>query len=178
MTKTFPPKAQPAARSLALVIAFAFLGVVIVVARELWSMRTGSQLESWLEPIFQVIGRARYQAWMFPAGIAAALVGIWLMIMAVFPRRQTHRGIISAANLWIRPMDIARHCTATAEKIPGVNRASTFATTRLVTVTVTGDPQDTDLAERVQTALSPITAALVDAPRLVVRIQSRNEPLS
>ncbi|AKK02261.1 DUF6286 domain-containing protein [Corynebacterium epidermidicanis] len=169
------PKAQPAARAVALLLAVALLGVVVVVGRELWTMRTGSQLQSWLEPIFETIGTARYQPWMFPAGLFAIALGLCLIVVAFLPRRATHRQLRSSARIWVRPVDIARLCTAHAQRVPGVLRASTFATPRAINISVTGDPNDPNLPGRVEESVYPILQQLIDDPKINIRVHSRNE---
>lgn len=175
MTKRTQPKAPPIARVYAMLTALALCGLIFVLLRELWSMRTGSQLESWLRPFFSLIGDVRYQPWMYPAGIAGVVVGILFVLGAMWPRRKTHWQTNSSATTWVRPVDVARMCTAAAEKVPGVIRATTASTAHRTTVYVTGDPTDAELEMQVIDAVQPVVDQLDPKPAVHVRIQNRGE---
>ncbi|MEJ5928020.1 DUF6286 domain-containing protein [Corynebacterium sp. H128] len=172
--KNYIPRSHPAARWVAVLLSFSLLGLAFVAARELWTKRTGTQLESWLVPVFEIIGRATYEDWMLYAGIFALLLGLVLVAIGIKPRRKTHRAVASAANIWIRDVDIARQCTATAEKVPGVRRASTYVTRTTVTVTITCSSHDDDVTERVSASITPLIAELATVPQLVLRTSPRN----
>lgn len=169
------PLAQPTARYTAVILGLLLLGLVGVVIRELWSMRTDSDLESWAEPITQVIGRATYQPWMLPAGIASIVLGIILIYIAFRPRTRTHRPLASTASLWTRSVDIARMCTAASEKVPGVMRAYSVATNKRVTVNVHGDVKDPTLQSRVEAVVEPLVAELEHEPDLAIRIHRKED---
>lgn len=168
--KTFTPRAQPSSRIFALTLCLLMFGVAGIAARELWTKRTGTALESWLSPIFELISRAQYQPWMLPVGILAIVVGLIFMFSSLKPRRATHQALAGEPTLWVRNVDIARMCTAVAERVPGVAVASTYASPRVVTVTVTGNSGDEPLPDRVRLAVHDKLAKLAKAPTLHVRM--------
>lgn len=176
--KPFVPRAQPASRFLAVALSLGLFALVGIAGRELWTKRTGTQLESWLRPVFDTVARARFESWMLPAGVAVAIVGIVFIVVALKPRPKTHVALAAGPNFWIRNLDIARLCTSTAERVPGVARATTYASPRTITVTVSGGERHDDLAERVHAAVSPIVDHLAASRRLQVKHQGSVEDRS
>ncbi|MEJ5997622.1 DUF6286 domain-containing protein [Corynebacterium sp. H130] len=173
--KPYKPKAMPASQVVAVLLSLGAFGLAAAAARELWTKRTGTALESWLRPVFDTISRAHFESWMFPAGVISAVVGLVLVIIALKPRPSTHEALAAAPNFWIRNVDVARLCTATAERVPSVATASTYAAPRHVTVTITGSDRHADLAERVAEAVQPILDQLADERTLTVKLHSLSE---
>lgn len=171
--KPYAPKGQPASRAIAVLLSVAAIGLAIAAARELWTKRTGTELESWLKPIFDLIARARYETWMLPVGVLVALIGVFFVIAALSPRPRTHVQLAASQNFWIRNVDVARLCTATAERVPRVAGASTYASPRSVVVSITGGDHHEDLPERVREAIDPVVAQLAEPRKLSVKFQSR-----
>lgn len=164
--KRYIPRAIAASQILSIALSLGAFALAIAAARELWTKRTGTELKSWLHPVFELISRAHYEPWMLPGGVVAALVGLIFIIVAVKPRPRTHVPLAAAPNFWIRNVNIARLCTATAERVPGVSKASTYASPRTVIVTVTGSDHHGDLAARVSDSIEPIVG-LLESPRRV-----------
>ncbi|QMV86167.1 hypothetical protein HW450_05485 [Corynebacterium hindlerae] len=167
------PRATPASRIVAILMSLSLFGVAICAARELWTKRTGTQLNSLLTPVFELIARAKYEPWMLPMGCLVVAVGFALIVIALKPRPRTHIQLRMAENHWTRNVDIARLCTAAAERVPGVARASTYASPRHVTVTISGNHSDSTLVERVTSTVHNVVAPLADAPQVQVRLQQQ-----
>lgn len=167
------PKSQPASRAVSVVLSMTAIGVAVAAARELWTKRTGTTLKSWLRPVFEFISRAEYQPWMLPVGMLVFVLGLVLIVVTVKPRPKTHVRLAQAPNMWIRDVDIARMCTATAERVPGVASASTHASPRTVVVSITGSNQHPDLAERVEAAVTPIVQQLSQPRKVSVKFHNR-----
>lgn len=81
--------------------------------------------------------------WMRPAGIAAVLVGVLLLILTLKPRKRTHLAVRPDDNLvWIRLGDVARLAADGAGRVDSVTSATVAGKRRRLRATVTtfGDP--------------------------------------
>ena len=79
---------------------------------------------------------------------------------------------IQRARSECRPIDIARLCTAQAERVPGVLRAHSTVTPKHITVSVNGDTSTAeDLTNRVTQQLTPHLANVAGAPTLTVHVK-------
>ncbi|WP_080793380.1 DUF6286 domain-containing protein [Corynebacterium pacaense] len=167
------PRATPLAKWVALLAGVALLAVSCMGARELYILGSDTTaLESWVEPVLEIIGNARYQYWMFPLGCASAVLGLVLLYISVRPRTRTHRRISSRVPVYMRPLDLMRMFTAAAEGVPGVATARTVVRTRQITVTVYGDTTDPELSRRVLEAVEPLGTLISPAPTVSVTLGS------
>ncbi|QGU02899.1 hypothetical protein CKALI_10220 [Corynebacterium kalinowskii] len=171
--KGYIPKGQPASRAVAVLLSIGSCGLAIAAARELWTKRTGTELKSWLKPVFDLIARAKYEPWMLPLGVAVVILGIYLVAVALKPRPMTHVQLAASPNFWVRNVDIARLCTATAERVPSVAGASTYASPKHVIVSITGSDQHHDLAQRVEAAILPIVEQLESPRKISVKFHNK-----
>lgn len=167
------PRGTPLAKWVALLIGIIFLAISFIGARELYILGSDTTAqESWIEPVLQIVGSARYQDWMLPLGIVSAVLGIALLYVSLRPRIHTHRQIKSSVPVYMRPIDLMRMFTAAAESVRGVSTARTSVKTRHITVTVDGDTTDPELSQRVQTAVEPLAQLLASTPSVSVSVGS------
>lgn len=167
------PAASPVARYITILVGLIAIALGVISIREYWLFTDEGHGLSLLKSSLDWIAAPSNQTWMLPAGIACVMVGVLLLYIAVRPRTKTHRRLDGDVNIYVRPVDIARMCTAHAEKTPGVLKAHTIATSRTVTVTLTGDTSDATLVPRVESVLSPLVAALAQQPQLKVKQAKR-----
>ncbi|MDO5670990.1 MAG: DUF6286 domain-containing protein [Corynebacterium sp.] len=157
---------------MAILIGLILFGVAIVCGREIWLRNSRSiDWDTWVEPIFMTIGDATYEPWMLPTGIAAALLGIFLVWVALRPRIRTHRRIRAAAPVWMRPVDISRLLAAAARGVPGVSTAVAHVSGGSAVVSVTG--HQPDLAPLIDATLTP----LIEDLGLNLSLKVRQRPL-
>lgn len=113
------PKASPAARTWAVILGLLLLAAGVVGVRETWLVGSGSDAQSWVQPVLNLIATKELQTWMIWAGIASIVVGLIFLFAAVKTRRTTHMQLASdTASMWMRPVDIARLSSATARRVP------------------------------------------------------------
>lgn len=167
--KIHDPRATPAAKWVALLFGVALLALAIIAGREIYILGSDTtNQQSWAHPVLEIIGNARYQDWMFPLGIVAAILGLILLYVAIRPRTKTHRRIEADIPIYMRPIDLVRMFTASAERVHGVKDAHTQITGRSIIVTIHGDSSDPDLIDRVTTTLTPLCGLLARTPTLEV----------
>ncbi|MBI8999505.1 DUF6286 domain-containing protein [Corynebacterium sp. CCM 9185] len=167
------PAASPVARYLAILLGLLLLAAAGVAGRDLYIRYADVEWQPWVSTATNWISALSYRNWMLPAGIAALIIGLLLLWASVRPRTKTHREINSEVAVWMRPVDIARMCTASAQRVPGVMGAHTVARKRSIDVTVIGNPQDQKLRDELQQSLRPLADLVAGAPALNVQVQKK-----
>lgn len=167
------PVAAPAAAPLALLVALLLLALGALGIRDALVAAGVLDGELFTVTIATAVDGFGAQTWMVPVGIALAVVGLLLLVVALKPRRRTELAVSSTVGVWIRPADVARIATYAAEDAPGVSGARSTATRRRVVVTVEslGADQDTlraDATAEVNARLAPLDPA----PKVTVHVRS------
>ncbi|WP_337447501.1 hypothetical protein [Corynebacterium pseudokroppenstedtii] len=164
------PRKSPRARGWMFILGLVFLAGGAVGIRELLLETDTISGPSWLQPIIDWLSHAHWVQMFLIIAVIALILGLIILIASLRPRTKTHILIDNEASLWMRPVDIARACSARAKDQRGVLNATTVATAKRVTVTVTGDPDDPGLSDRVHKACRPVVQAVSSQPDLKVRL--------
>lgn len=106
--------------------------------------------------------------WMVPVGVVLAVLGLWLLLMALRPRPRKAVTLTAQTGVFLRPKDVSRLAETAAERIGGVLdvRVSAKPKTAKVTVRSTGDQATSD---RVRDAVTARLAPLESPPTLKIR---------
>nr|WP_227659031.1 MULTISPECIES: DUF6286 domain-containing protein [unclassified Corynebacterium] len=86
---------------------------------------------------------------MIPAAIGAVIIGLFFLLIALKPRRRDYLPLESRVSLWARPVDLARHTTATAKRVPGITSAATRVRGKQVRLHATATSGDDTVGQRV-----------------------------
>lgn len=170
------PGRSPAATATARYVAVALALVVtfggVVSLREAGVVLGWVAGTPWIGSAITALNGLRSQWWMVPAGVGALLLGLWLVIVALRPRRKTVVAVDGAGSVWMRPRDVARLASHAASCVPGVEVLNSAATRRKVTlyVGITGIDSDTTAKGAIAAAVGSATEILTPTPRIVVRI--------
>ena len=162
------PRKSPRARGWMFILGLIFLAGGAVGIRELLLETDTISGPSWLQPIIDWLSHAHWVQMFLIIAVIALILGLIILIASLRPRTKTHILIDNEASLWMRPVDIARACSARAKDQRGVLNATTVATAKRVTVT--GDPDDPGLSDRVHKACRPVVQAVSSQPDLKVRL--------
>ena len=108
--------------------------------------------------------------WMVPAGVAAALLGLWLVVTALRPRSRKTVPVTSATGVFLRTRDIARLASDAAEEVDGVVSATSTASRRAVTVVVRSTAT-AGIVEGVTDAVTRRLSTLETPPHVKVRVR-------
>ncbi|MCF4005886.1 DUF6286 domain-containing protein [Corynebacterium uropygiale] len=166
------PRANPFARWVTILIGLLFIALAVIAGREIWAISDkGANAPQWLKPVFELFGGPGLPGWALAAGIIAIIVGIIFIIVALKPRRRTHRRVTSEVSLWTRPVDVSRMASQAARKVPGVSTAHSTVKGSTLAVSIAGDTTDSSLAQRVEETLSPLVANLENPKQVKVRVQ-------
>ncbi|WP_347307419.1 DUF6286 domain-containing protein [Corynebacterium sp. SA-MJD20WY100] len=175
------PKGAPIVRWWALLLSLALLALAAVFGREAWRVSTHATVDSWTQPFIDVMsgdaqGSAAIAPWMLWGGAAGIVVGLLMLYAALRPRRRTHVELASGAiSGWTRQVDIARRCSATARKVPGVGAARTTAGKKGIHLIINGDIEDENLATRVREVVNEELASLAHPAPLSVTVERIEE---
>lgn len=108
--------------------------------------------------------------WMVPAGVAVALLGLWLVVTALRPRSRKTVPVTSATGVFLHTRDIARLASDAAEEVDGVVSATSTASRRAVTLTVRSTAT-AGIADGVTDAVTRRLSPLETSPRIKVRVR-------
>lgn len=143
------PKASPAARWVSVILGLGLIALAAVAGRELWLHYAKEEQQSWVVPLLDNLAQGTFQEWMIPASIVAVLVGLFLVLIALKPRRRDYLPLESTVSLWARPVDLARNTTATAKRVPGITSASTQVRRGTVRLHATATTEDASVKQHV-----------------------------
>jgi len=127
---------------------------------------------AWLPPAADALDGTAPGAAAVVAGVVAALVGLWLVVVAL--RRRTRRTLAVGTSSYLGVRDVARLAAGAARDVDGVLDASADATRRRVVVRGRATSRD-GVEEPVRAAVAHQLSALTTPPTIVVRLRSEDE---
>jgi hypothetical protein len=164
------PVAAPAAATAGILLALALIALGIAGVQHASASAGWISESSWLGWFATKAEVLRPADWMTYAGIAAALIGLWLIATALSPRRPTHLAV-GDQDIWIRPGDLARLAADTARTTSEVSSASSKSTRRTVKLTATAVTPDTvELTRTLSTAIADRLHPVQPPPRIRVHV--------
>lgn len=111
--------------------------------------------------------------WMVAAGIAAALVGLWLVTLALRPRRRKELSVKAQTGVFLTTASVRRIAQAASSDVDGIDTSSVAASRSKVTIdvtTLTADPAEA--RSRVEEAVQRALSALIKPPTVNVNVRS------
>ncbi|GEE00677.1 hypothetical protein nbrc107696_11230 [Gordonia spumicola] len=170
--RVFTPSGLPGAAVFGAVLGAALLVLCGVAVRDLVVRAGWAGGDPWLGDLAHRASNASWDSWTWPAVIALLVVGATLLGLSAKPRKPTHLRLAGHEVVWTRRVDVARRCSAAADDVAGVDRATTVVTRRRVTSTVYG--RDTVDEAAVRAAVDAVVAELDSSPRVRVRFVRRD----
>ncbi len=158
------PLTTPAVKAPAVLLGLVLCGVSALCIRELIIYHDLVGGDPWLADTSVWIAQLQWRNWMMFAAPGALLIGLLLIVAAVKPRRRTHLRLRAGTDVWLRPTDVARLCSAAAFEDTEVLTATTTVSGRRAAVTVTA-PEDAfaEISGPVQQRVeSRVTATLAE----------------
>ncbi|WP_137292876.1 DUF6286 domain-containing protein [Nocardioides dongxiaopingii] len=170
-TDRTPPRARPVAALAAPVLALALVAVAVVAVRDLLVDRGRVGGTPWSRDLVDAADGLTASTALTVAGLAAAVVGLLLVVAALLPGRRTHLRGSAAADLWVSPGALAALAQTVADRSPGVvSAATTRVGRRRVTVEVVAREGEPGVRDAVRAALDDGPGALT-AATVGVRLQ-------
>lgn len=166
------PVAVATARRIAVVLALLLLVAGVVALRDAGVVLGWVAGTPWVGTAITALDGLGSQWWMVPAGAGALIMGAWLVVLALRPRRKTVVAVDAAGSVWMRPRDVARLASYAACSVPGVEVLNSAATRRKVTLYVglTGVESDVAAKGAIAAAVGSATEILIPTPRIAVHI--------
>ncbi|MDS1115636.1 DUF6286 domain-containing protein [Gordonia westfalica] len=170
--RVFTPARHPGAAIAGAVLGLALIGLGVTAIRDIAVRAEWLDGQQWSLTAAEWIAELSWQDWMWPTAVGLVIVGLALAWTAVKPRRRSHLRL-AAPDMWTRPGDLARRCSAAVTELPGVYDADTIVTRRKVKSTVQGRAA---LADRdlIASTLADVVSVLESPPRVVVRLRFRD----
>lgn len=167
------PLAIAAATWPGVVLALLALGGAVLAVQNAITHAGWVEAPSWIGTAASTIDGMSAEWWMIAPGAVAVLVGLWLLVLAVKPRRRTSVRGTGKAPLFVRPVDLARWSSETARGIPLVIDAMSVATRKRVTVRVsTAETARDSLREQVADAVQDRLAPLGTPVNVAVKVRT------
>lgn len=178
------PRRSPAAVVPAVLLGLALCGVAVLCVRELLIYHELVDSAPWLANASVWIAQLQWQDWMMGAAPAALVIGLALIAAALKPRARTHVPLRADADIWLRPTDVARLCSAIALEEPNVLTAITTVTGRRAEVAVTAahhfeNALDEPLSPAADQAFEELSASLRERihDRVTALVEELQRPL-
>ena len=132
------PRARPAAAGVSLVIAMLLLALAVVGVHELLVDQHWSSGSSWLGSLSRSLDGLAPGTGITALAVLVALVGLWLLVVAIAPARRTHqRTPVDDGDVWISRRAVSRLAVQAAERTPGVDSARATLSRRSLLVRAT-----------------------------------------
>jgi uncharacterized protein YjeT (DUF2065 family) len=166
------PVARPVAVFIGVVAALVLIGLGAVGIAEM--LRTAGLLRGQVIP-GSWFGRTVVlapDAWLRPAGIAAIVIGLVLLVLTIKPRRRTHLPVHGPETIvWIRAADVARLAADSAGRVDSVTAASVVAKRRRLRAAVKTFGEPSRVTDEVGTAIDERLRGISPRPRVRIDLQ-------
>lgn len=167
------PVAAPAVGYVGALLAIALLAIAAVALRDAAVSAGWLNGTRWVDAAIEWLDGRSFATWMIPVGVVTLLVGLWLLFLAVLPRRPTAVRADARSSVWIEYNDLARAAARLAVTLPGVLAARATATRRRVTIIADVTDGTGSTAESIEDAVrTGLTGIVADVPTLRTRTRS------
>lgn len=168
------PLAAPAVGYAGALLAIVLLAAAAVALRDAAVSAGWLSGTRWIDSAIEWLDGVSFAAWMIPMGIVALLLGVWLLILAVLPRRPTAVRADTQSSVWIEYDDLARAATRLAATVPGVLHVRSKAKRRRIRVVAeVTDPGSRSMAESIEnTVRTGLSEILTDVPAIRTRTRT------
>lgn len=183
MSVRTPPKARPGSASVSVLLALVLIGVAVVAVRDLAVSQGWSAGSPWTLSLVERIDGLGASTALAIGGIAIAVVGLLLVLLAVKPAPVTHLRTETGqaggatdedADLWLSKAAVAAVARGVADRVSGVISAeASRARGRSITVEVVTSQDAATVSQRVQHA---IDARVQGLTRATIRVRTKEVP--
>ncbi|MGU3500825.1 DUF6286 domain-containing protein [Mycobacterium sp. C31M] len=167
------PTALPMAVLIGTAVAVALLCGGVVLLRDSavhWEWLGG---DPWVRTALKHVDGLGFDWSLAPLGVILAVVGIWLVVCGLLPRRRTALAVAAPTSMWLPLRHLGRLVSHAAGSVAGVRDVSCKVSRSRIAVTVEVDAlaSPTQLRSEVSAAVSDAVGVLVRPPRVSVRLK-------
>ncbi len=167
------PVAVAGAGKVAVVLALALAACGVVAVRDAVIGLGWASGSTWLPAVADTIDGITPGGWLIPAGVALAVVGLALMVIALSPRRRTAVAVRAETAVYLSVDGIAKLAAARARDVAGVVDARATASRRRVVLRCRVTRDDSGALRRsIADAVTQSLGTLERPPRVVVRTRT------
>lgn len=125
----------------------------------------------WLEQLAGHLNDREPHDWMIPAGVAVAMVGLFLIVVALRPRPRKGIALTAHTGVYLSSGSVQRVSKSVASQVDGVDTTSVSASRRSVKITATtfSDSPEATRAE-IERVVTDRLSALEQPPVVRVRV--------
>lgn len=175
--RTSSPAGAPAPTGAPPATGWAVLLGLLVTALGVLLLRDAAVLAGLLDgtavtsSLVEKLRSVRPQAWYVPAGVVLALLGLWVVVVAVRPRPRRDLAVGDRSLVWLTPSAVAGIARSAASGVDGVVEARATATRRAVRVLARTTSTDPGVAAGITEAVEHSLSGLASTP--TVRVTTR-----
>ena len=125
----------------------------------------------WIDAALKPFNNLMPNVWLVPVGVGLVLLGLWLMLTALRPRRRTAIALDARTGVFLRPRDVATLARNAAQDVDGVTSAKVTAGRRKVAVVARATARD-GMEQRITQAVATRLQALAKAPTVRVTVKA------
>ncbi len=159
----------------AIVLALLTTALGLVAIRDSLVATGAFSGQGWVTSAVTQVDGLTPSPWLVPAGAVLVLVGLWVVLTALRPRRRTGVALRASTGVYLRPRDVSRLSTRAADGVDGVLDASASATTRTVSVRI-NTTGDAETEGKVRDAVADRLKQLDPVPSVRVRSRAEGRP--
>ena len=163
------PVAAAGAAKVGVLLALGVIAVGVVAVRDAAVAAGWVTGRPWIPLTANVVDGLMPAPWMPIAAIGAGVLGLFLIGVALAPRRRTGLPLTAASAVFLRRADVSTIAAAAAADVPGVLRARARAGRRRVVIRCAVTSSTDDVSAAVSSAAHAELSALQHVPRIVVR---------
>lgn len=170
-----PPRATPAAAVTGTIVAILLVALAVVGLHDLFVTQGWTEGDPWARAAIDSVDGAKRADWVMPLAVVALLIGLFLLVVSIRPRRSTHRAVPDreeAGDVWVAPGVLARLAKSAAEDAPGVLQADPKVSSRRIKVVLHTSPT-ADRDQSVKAAEKLIAERIGSLSDLAVRVSAQ-----
>ena len=125
----------------------------------------------WIDAAVKPFNGLTPALWLVPVGVALVVLGLWLVLTALRPRRRTAIALCARTGVFLRPRDVAKLARNAAQDVDGVTSAKVTAGRRKVAVVARATARD-GMEQKITQAVTTRLQALAKAPTVRVTVKA------
>jgi len=125
----------------------------------------------WIDAAIKPFNNLIPNVWLVPVGVALVLLGLWLVLTALRPRRHTAIALAARTGVFLRPRDVAKLARNAAQDVDRVTSAKVTVGRRKVAVVARATARD-GVEQQITQVVTTRLQALAKTPTVRVTVKA------
>jgi len=125
----------------------------------------------WIDAAVKPLNQLTPALWLVPVGVALVLLGLWLVLTALRPRRRTAIALVARTGVFLRPRDVAKLARNAAQDVDRVTSAKVTVGRRKVAVVARATARD-GVEQQITQVVTTRLQALAKTPTVRVTVKA------